>query len=394
MPVVFVHGVANRPSAEQAAETAQRDALFRTITFRDDAALVCNPNWGSNAVSFTERWLPNPDSIQAFAMGDGHASTGELGLGKIAKVDGAQAVDLAILAALEEAIVNDGRSGLGQSASTDKELLKLARTAADYLADHLPAETSKPIGIASLEATSDQDFVEALDAELALFDKSDMQAFGIGDKLRGAVNTLGGWIGNSASDAVLRAKRQSLSRGVALFLGDILVYLRNRDIAGPTGTEARLFEPIVLDLIKSTTAPRKEKEPLVVIGHSLGGVLLYDILTDPTCLARLNAAAPGFAIDCWLTVGSQPGFFADLGLYLNRTKNPNGRFAKPACVASWFNVYDFTDVFSFLCEPFFDGVDDFGFDTKIDLLRAHSAYFKRPSFYKRLELRLKALGYL
>lgn len=264
MPVVFVHGVANRPSAEQAAETAQRDALFRAITFRDDAILVCNPNWGSNAVSFTERWLPNPDSIQAFAMGDGHPSTGDLGLGRIAKFDGAQAVDLAILAALEEAIVNDGRGGLGASASTDKDLLKLARTAADYLA--VPAATNNPIGIASLEAGSDQDFVEALDAELALFDKSDMQAFGIGDKLRGAVNALGGWIGNSASDAVLRAKRQSLSRGVALFLGDILVYLRNRDIAGPTGTEARLFEPIMLGLIEAATAPRKEKEPFVVIG--------------------------------------------------------------------------------------------------------------------------------
>jgi hypothetical protein len=113
------------------------------------------------------------------------------------------------------------------------------------------------------------------------------------------------------------------------------------------------------------------------------------MLTDPVCLERLNDEAPGFKMDAWLTVGSQPGFFADLGLYPVRTKNAAGRYDKPTCVANWLNVYDYTDVFSFLCQPFFEGVDDFGYDTAVDLIHAHSAYFKRPSFfYKRLELRL------
>jgi hypothetical protein len=83
--------------------------------------------------------------------------------------------------------------------------------------------------------------------------------------------------------------------------------------------------------------------------------------------------------------------FADFGLFLNRAKNSSGRYNKPLCVANWLNVYDYTDVFSFLCAPFFDDVDDFGYDTVVDLLQAHSAYFKRSSFYKRLELRLKEL---
>lgn len=396
MPLVFVHGVASRPSLEQAAEQAQRDALFRTITFRNDTLQVLNPDWGSAAVSFTGAWMPNPDTIQPFAAGDATISDGEardVGLGQIAKIDGAQAVDLAVLAALEEGVVAAGKSG-NPSEAADKDLLTLARRAADYLSLEVKGATAAPTGIAALVAENDEAFVEALDAELALLAGGDVQAFGIGDTLRNAVSALGGWIGNSVSDSALRAKRRSLSQGVALFLGDIFVYLRNRDVAGPTGTRARLFEPIIVDLIKAGKAPRAPKEPFVVIGHSLGGVLLYDALTDPVCLARLNAEVPGFKIDCWLTVGSQPGFFADLGLYLNLQKNGAGRFDKPACVTSWLNVYDFTDVFSFLCKPFFDGVDDFGYDTAIDLLHAHSAYFKRASFYKRLELRLKGLGHL
>jgi hypothetical protein len=177
-------------------------------------------------------------------------------------------------------------------------------------------------------------------------------------------------------------------------LGDVFFYLRQRDVTGPAGTAARLFDPILVDLIKAAQSERAEREPFVVVGHSLGGVLLYDILTDRTCLDRLEAEAPGFKIDAWLTVGSQPGFFADLKLYGDRPKDAAGRLAKPACVANWMNVYDFTDVLSFLSAPFFADVEDFGYDTAVDLLHAHSAYFKRPSFYKRLELRLKGLGHL
>lgn len=398
MPLVFVHGVANRPSIEQAAEIAQRDALFRTITFGSDAVQVFNPDWGKNAVSFTTRmpWLPDPGNIQPFAAGDvalDDEASRDVGLGRIAKVDGAQAIDLAILAALEEAVVAAGKSDQPGLAA-DRELLRLAKTAADYLGPSMPDATADPKGIVELAAATDQEFAGALDAEFQMLVGNDLQAFGIGDKIRAAVGALGGWIGNGVSDAALRAKRRTLSQGVALFLGDIFVYLRQRRDEGPTGTTARLFEPILLNLIEAAQVERAPHEPFVVVGHSLGGVLLYDILTDEACLQRLRDKAPDFKIDAWLTVGSQPGFFADLGLYPDRPKNAAGRFDKPTNVTNWLNIYDFTDVFSFLCKPFFDSVDDFGYDTTVDLIHAHSAYFKRPSFYKRLQARLKSLGYL
>jgi hypothetical protein len=397
MPLVFVHGVANRPSAEQAAEIAQRDALFRALTFGNEAVQIFNPDWGKNAVTFAAGtpWIPNPDKVQPFAAGDAGLSQGarEVGLGRIAKVDGAQAIDLTVLAALEEAVIAAGKSGQPALAA-DKELVGLAKNAAEYLTPRLPDATANSQGIAELAVDKDHDFADALESELQLLAKGDVQALGIGTKIRDAVNALGGWIANGLSDAALRAKRRSLSQGVALFLGDIFIYLRQRKVEGPTGAAARLFEPILVDLIKATEADRVEREPLVVVGHSLGGVLLYDILTDETCLKHLKDEAPDFKIDAWLTVGSQPGFFTDLGLYPDRPKNANGRYDKPVSVTNWLNVYDFTDVFSFLCKPFFDGVDDFGYDTAVDLIHAHSAYFKRPSFYKRLALRLNTLGHL
>ena len=199
----------------------------------------------------------------------------------------------------------------------------------------------------------------------------------ITDKIKEGISALGGWIGNATSDAVLRLKRRTLSHGAALFLGDVFVYLRQREVAGAEGTRQRLFAPIIADLIKAAKIPRQPKEPFVVVGHSLGGVLLYDILTDPPSLQQITAEVPEFRIDLWLTVGSQPGFFADLGLYSDKPR-PTAKLKRPDCVSNWLNVYDFTDVFSFLCAPFFDGVDDFGYDTKIDLFEAHSAYFLRP----------------
>jgi len=394
MPLVFVHGVANRPSVEQTADIAQRDALFRTLTFESNAVEIFNPDWGSHAVKFSDGmpWLPDPNKIQAFSAGDDAGGQHvEIGLGRIAKIDGAQAIDLAVLAALESAVVEAGKNNQ-PGVAADKDLLKLAKSAADYLDRIVPDATAEPKGVAELVSKTDAEFAEALEAELHAIDGQDVQAFGIGDRIRDAVSALGGWMGNSVSDTALKAKRRSLSQGTALFLGDIFVYLRQRKVEGTTGTAARLFEPIVVDLIKAAKVERAPKEPFVVVGHSLGGVLLFDILTDKACLDRIGGEVPDFKIDALVTVGSQPGFFADLGLYPDQQKNAAGRFSKPGPVAEWLNVFDYTDVFSFLCKPFFEGVDDFGYDTKVDLLRAHSAYFKRPSFYKRLQIRLKNLG--
>jgi hypothetical protein len=386
MPLVFVHGVATRPSPEYAAEVTQRDALFRQIVMGPDA-VIKNPDWGSHAVDFSINlpWLPVPGAAQAYSAGDAFGGTLTLSLGTLAKNDAAEAVDLAIAAMLEHAIRDAAAQGQAALAASPK-IIALAKAAASFLDAKAPDETPK--GAQALKSTDNDAFAAALESQLKL--SGDLQAYGaIGDAIKGGFQTLGGWIGNGLSDAALKAKRADLSKFVAFFLGDVFIYLRQREVAGPTGVQARLFKPILDDLIAAWKAPRPATEPFVVVGHSLGGVILFDILTDPTALARLDAEAPGLKIDLLATVGSQPGFFADLKLY-NGKAAAGGKLVKPGKVRVWHNVFDYTDVFSFLAAPMFNDVVDYSYNSAVDLFAAHTAYFKRVSFYQRLRARLPA----
>ena len=118
--------------------------------------------------------------------------------------------------------------------------------------------------------------------------------------------------------------------------------------------------------------------------------MLYDLLTDSSALTNIaERAGSELVIDTWVTVGAQPALFADMGLYSNVSRAADGRFPCPSPVRNWLNVYDYTDVLSFSCEPLFGKVKDFEFDNVTSVLSAHSAYFQRPSFYSRLRSRLK-----
>jgi hypothetical protein len=197
-------------------------------------------------------------------------------------------------------------------------------------------------------------------------------------------------IANVSSDAVLRLVRRPLSAQVALFLGDIFVYLRWRETDSAKGTGSRIFEPIIDHLVEASKL-RSLQDPLIVVGHSLGGVVLYDLLTDEAALAKFaEKLGSKLIIDTWVTVGAQPALFADMGLYATPARAADGRFPRPAPVRSWLNVYDYTDVLSFSCGPLFSDVKDYDFDNVTGVFSAHSAYFQRPSFYSRLRARLKA----
>jgi hypothetical protein len=67
---------------------------------------------------------------------------------------------------------------------------------------------------------------------------------------------------------------------------------------------------------------------------------------------------------------------------------PQDRLSRPANIKRWMNVLDPNDVFSFRAAGVFDGVTDFKYETGLGLMEAHSGYFRRPSFYRRLGERL------
>src|SRR3546814_15576814 len=74
---------------------------------------------------------------------------------------------------------------------------------------------------------------------------------------------------------------------------------------------------------------------MVVVGHSMGGVILIDMLQDPQ-----GAGLPAdLRVEALFTVGSQPGLFRSVGA-LGGATGPGGHTPKPACVNAWFNVFD------------------------------------------------------
>ncbi len=382
MPLVFVHGVATRMNDAYRAEVVQRDALFKKLVMGDDA-LVINPYWGDGGAKFDPDmpWLPSASGNEAY--GAGASAMTSLNLGRLSQRDGAQAVDLAIGAMLQKDLDEAVQKRMPALAAR-KASIGLALAAGDYLRRVAPGD--EPVGIPALASDDNFQFAAALESELSVDEGT--ETFGaVGDAIMSGRGQCGGWIANGASDIALSSKREDASRMMTFFLGDVFVYLRGRDIQGAEGVGERLFAPIVDSLVSAWTAKKESGGPLVVVGHSLGGVLLYDLLTDDAVLKTLRDRAPGFEIDLLATVGSQAGFFAGMKLFKGKSGS-GGKLAKPGVAKSWHNVFDYTDVFSFLAKPLFHDVADYSYDTVVDLVAAHTTYFKRPSFYQRLKARL------
>lgn len=380
MSLVFVHGVATRDSPQYRVAVAQRDALFRRLVIGNDE-VVFNPDWGDHAVSFAKGgWVPDPDAGEAFGLGaPAVAGAGPSIAATVAsrsKTDVDIGVDLALASMLERDVER------GKPPSDDQ--LLVFEAAVRYLEERADEGAFTP-------AETDTQFAETLRAELKpLLPAGSAEPMGLGDvfsSIGDALKAVTDRVRNAGSDAVLRFARKPLSNQVALFLGDIFFYLRWRETDSANGTYSRIFEPIIAALSQANSV-RQEGQRLIVVGHSLGAVILYDLLTDDRALAEVkNRSGKALSVDALVSVGAQPGLFADMGLYARRP-GADGRLLKPGCVERWMNVYDVTDVLSFRTEPFFSGVKDYQFDNVAGALEAHSAYFQRPSFYKRLRARL------
>ncbi|MFD5409574.1 hypothetical protein [Streptomyces nojiriensis] len=162
---------------------------------------------------------------------------------------------------------------------------------------------------------------------------------------------------------LLDARRGSLTVGATPALGDILRYQSR-------GHELREF------LHARITA---DPGPTVLIGHSLGGIALVDLLT---LAAARGEAVPGAGL--LVTVGSQAPFLYELGALT--ALEPGAKL--PYGFPRWLNVYDRHDVLSYLAEPVFPGdarVSDHEVRSRQPFPACHSAYWKQDSLYERIE---------
>jgi hypothetical protein len=185
--------------------------------------------------------------------------------------------------------------------------------------------------------------------------------------------------GNAATRAILPCVRRDLSEVMMRFLGDVFVYLKGR---GESTRFGEIVQRISDGIDKARADAHAEDTKLIVMCHSMGANILYDLLTH---------YRTDLAVDCWITVGAQVAPFEEMKLYHASDKavhGPLGKVPKPTSVTRWINIFDPNDPLSFAAGTVFGDVQDLQYATGTSALGAHGMYFRRPSFYRRLADRL------
>lgn len=398
MPLVFVHGVSNRDTPEYRDNQLARDAFLREHVIRrlglqTDKVAILNPYWGDSGIQF--RWgnasLPESfDSMETFGSG---LDPRDLRIGAdIVAPMGTTAADIVTIArrSLAEAIDIVWGAALSAAESADESaaLAASCRIAFDYA-------TANPMPDWLANANSDN-FVDLLFYKMEHYDKSlspsaatdevKWEHFGgvpFLDGLKEGLSRVTGLVPSAMSSVMTSLRRKKSHLGASIFLGDVFQYLTTRGDRGSPGP----IVTTVLDAFKAAREQLSADDPqLIIVGHSLGGVVSYDILTyfEPT-----------LEVDVFVTVGSQVALFEEMSLYkhpLLPANAPSERLARPVNIKRWLNTMDPNDVFSFRAEGVFEGVTDFKYETGYGLIQAHSGYFQRPSFYRRLGDRLADLS--
>lgn len=382
MPIVFVHGVNNRDGEAYRENELSRNGFLReivapTLGMHPDKLRLLSPYWGKFGVQFA--WdmavLPNPaDKFESFG-GDAESEA----LGRVAGLlaeskstgdvvadahrDFPETVDLLYASAMS-------------GAKSEDEARDLARS---YLLSAEYARTNpQPAWVAT--ATPDN-FADQLNYAAEASQEESFGAGGILVSLKEGLSRLVNAAPDAATAAAGRLLRKKLNITVTRFAGDAFVYLARRGTKEAPGA----IVTTVIDALRDAQAARtSEDDKLVVVAHSFGGEIMYDILTH---------FDPSIKLDYLITVGSQVGLFEEMKLYLASRPEippdaPEGRIQRPSSVSCWINVFDTNDVLSYRLEPVVDDVHDFHYDTGFSSLSAHGGYFMRPSFYQRLAARL------
>ena len=355
------------------------------------------PYWGDLATSFAWNMASLPsgqiDALGAAGVGDDMRPL--IGVVADALEQPGQSKDQPLLTlARERSLV------LAVDVITDQLLRQSAAQNADLVADFVvtaqqyAAAHPKPAWLAGL--ATDEQFLGVLMAELQ---KGVAQAEGVnalggfgaifgsvaaaGAKIKQAVQAAAGTVldrtGDFASTKLLAWQRKPLNATLGRFFGDIFIYLDGRGDKAAPGAIPKL----ILDAFDQAKAAAPG-EPLVIIGHSLGGVITFDLLSH---------FRTDLVVDLLVTVGSQVSHFEEIKRFKasDPAVGPPSRAVTPENIRRWINVFDEVDVFSYACDKVFDRVHDFHYDTQTYTIKAHGAYFEQDRFYTRLRARMDQL---
>jgi len=195
----------------------------------------------------------------------------------------------------------------------------------------------------------------------------------VADLLVPATKGLGGWLfdkikgtAEARATGYGKKRRDELMAGAAPGMGDILLYQRRGD---------EILRAIEAEILKLAVGG----EPLVALGHSLGGIMLVDLLSRP----RPGGPLP---VTKLITVGSQsPVFFECDALEIMRRNQP---LAAGAPFTPWLNIFDRNDFLSFCASRVFPGashgIEDFEIASGVSFPDSHSAYFRQDAFFAKI----------
>jgi hypothetical protein len=428
MPAVFVHGVNVRrgESDEERCAFDRRTELlrhqFRTSSLGErvtasDGLRVTMPYWGDLGVSFKRNLASIPhDGVEALAAGAEELAPLLDIVG--AALDGTDVIRdepnpllrLATTRSLEAAvnllIAGTATAPVPGILMTQEDVTAalpdaalFARAAQDYAVEH-----PHPDWLAGVQ--DDEAFVDELAThvgevtEKGAGQDAGIQALGPGaslrtlflnavEKVRLAARRIGAGITGTLQGEVIdqtrngymllsRRLRPSASAFIGRFIGDVFTYMDNR----------KPIRDRVLEGIDAALAARREgDDELLLVGHSFGGIILYDVLTS---------FRPDLRCELFVTAGSQVALFAEIGrladnAHLEKAFGPSATSTvpRPDNVARWINIFDPTDLVGFGTRGVFSGVDDYAFETDAFPLISHTAYFDPPRFHMRLRERVR-----
>jgi hypothetical protein len=154
----------------------------------------------------------------------------------------------------------------------------------------------------------------------------------------------------------LRHYRAGLSDATTPRVGDILLYQARGD-----GIRQKIAQQI-----------QAAQHPVVLLGHSLGGIACVDLL----------ALAENERVVGLVTVGSQAPYLHEMGAL--SSVEPNAKL--PCYFPPWLNFYDRSDLLSYVAEPVFGKrvVEDVEIKSNQPFPLSHSAYWTNAHLWERL----------
>ncbi len=167
---------------------------------------------------------------------------------------------------------------------------------------------------------------------------------------------------------------------VITFFGDVLNYIHTRGTASKPGTIPGRVLTVLQEAEQNKRA--RSNEPLIVLSHSMGGQIIYDLLTYflPSLDERQRVR-----IDFWCSAVSQIGLFEEMKLFLasDPCHGPGNPVPFPdrRLLGKWWNVWETNDLLSFTVRDIIANVDDEPFDSGLPVTEAHTGCIRLPAFY-------------